>query len=289
MIFDSFELYNRASGSKVNVEKSEIMPIGNTNFVDIPGNLPIKINNSGHIEILGIFIGNNSLLCSQRNWDSKIDKCLTVLNIWRTRSLTLKGKILIVNSDCFTYYLRFELTNLPSWVVPKLKRAIVDFIWNEKRHRIRYKVLTSSISDGGLGLIDIDRMRKALRCKYIIKIFDDEHQPCHQSAYSICYNLSKYGDFGLGDDVFRLRLSSNRISLLPPYYCEFLYAFKHLVGDDFVKPMNDSELKSQPICHNPFILDKSDKLLHYADFCSANVCRIQNIISEFVPGFLSPD
>ena len=272
------------------MEKSEVLPIGNTNAHDIPVNLPIKVNNTGLIQILGIYIGDNSSLCSQMNWDSKIDKCLTVLNIWRTRSLTLKGKILIVNSlivSRIVYVL--NLTNLPSWVVPKLKKAIVDFIWDGKRHRIRYKVLISSISDGGLGMIDIDRMKKPLRCKYIRKTFDDEHPLNPVTRELICYNLSKYGDFGLGSDVFRSRLSNNRINLLPPYYSELLYAFKHFVGDDFVKPMNDFELKSQPICHNPFIIDKSGESLDYVDFCSENVCRIQDIIYEFVPGFLSSD
>ena len=82
---------SRASGSKVKVDKSEIMPNGNINISDTIVNLPVKINNSGQIEILGIFIDKNHTLCSQMNWYSKIDKCLNVLNIWRIRSLSLKG------------------------------------------------------------------------------------------------------------------------------------------------------------------------------------------------------
>ena len=108
----------------------------------------------------------------------------------------------------------------------------------------------------------------------IYQEFNEEHPLNPVTKALIFYNLNKYGDFGLGDDVFRLRLNNNRIILLPPYYCEMLHAFKHLVGDDFVKPMNDFELKNQPICHNPFITDKSGKFLHYADICSDKVCRI---------------
>ena len=168
-VFRVFDTYNKASGSKVNVEKSEILPLGLA-AANPPTNLAVKVI-SGCVEVLGLYIGKNKKSCEANNWNSRIDKCIKVLNTWKARSLSLKGKVLIANSliiSRIVYVL--NLSHVPDGIIKKLKDAIVDFIWSGKRHKIKYDVLISSVEKGGLGLLDIENMKCALRCKFIKRL-----------------------------------------------------------------------------------------------------------------------
>jgi hypothetical protein len=172
LIFDVFNQYGKASGSKVNLEKSEIFCLGN----EVPfHNFDFNLNfgDPSHTKILGLFIGNDSMKCEYENWRHVVDKSKTILNLWRTRSLSVKGKVLVVNSliiSKFIYIL--NVSHLPNWVTAEMRSAIVNFIWSGKKPKIKYSVLISPINLGGLGLIDLDRMKGALRCKIIKRLIE---------------------------------------------------------------------------------------------------------------------
>ena len=53
-IMEKIEIYGKASGAKVNVDKPEIMYIGNVNHIGC--SMPFRITND-YIKILGIHIG----------------------------------------------------------------------------------------------------------------------------------------------------------------------------------------------------------------------------------------
>ena len=226
-VFECFNLYNKASGSKVNLEKSEILPLGQASL-NPPDDLPCRVI-TGLTEVLGIHIGHDKAACEKDNWCLKIDKCIAILKSWKGRSLSLKGKVLVVNTlvvSRIVYVL--NLTNLPNWVVPKLKNAILDFIWSGKRHKIKYSVLISPLEGGGLGLLDVERMKYALRCKFIKKLFNVEHPLNPVTKALINYNLSKYKNMNLGSDVFRIVTNNYQISKLPAFYAEMLRAWSRV-------------------------------------------------------------
>ena len=82
------DLYEKASGAKVNREKCEGLWLGsNQNRTDKP--LGFKWQ-TDKIKVLGIHIGNMTL--SHTVWDEKIDKFIRTLNLWKMRDLSLKGR-----------------------------------------------------------------------------------------------------------------------------------------------------------------------------------------------------
>ena len=284
-VFECFDKYNKASGSKVNLEKSEILPLGRA-LLNPPDDLPCRVID-GPTEVLGIHIGRDKVACEKDNWSLRIDKCIAILKTWKARSLSLKGKVLVVNSlviSRIVYVL--NLTNLPNWVVPKLKSAILDFIWSGKRHKIKYSVLVSPIEKGGLGLLDVERMKYALRCKWVKKLFDDEHPLNPITKALISFNLSKYKNTNLGIDVFRIVYNPYQISKLPAFYAEMLGAWVKVTGGRLASPINAAELLRQPLFLNPHILDKKGNSLFYDEFLNLGIFRIKDIIYEYVPGFL---
>jgi hypothetical protein len=178
-----------------------------------------------------------------------------------------------------------NLSHLPNWVVPKLKNAILEFIWNGKKHKIKYNVLISSVKFGGLGLLDIERMKCALRLKFVKKYFDVEHPLNPISKALISYNLDVYKNMKLGVDVFRINLSYNGISKLPLYYSEMLRAWKRLTGDRLVGPQCADELRRQPLFDNPLIMNSSGNTLYYKYLIDCGINKMSDVIYEYIPGF----
>ena len=93
-LFKILNIYQRASGAKVNLLKTNGFLMGKLRYEkDTP--LDIRWNNK-KIKILGITFGNVDV--SADNWEPKIRKIKTILNIWSNRKLTLHGKVVAVNS-----------------------------------------------------------------------------------------------------------------------------------------------------------------------------------------------
>ena len=283
-IFGIFDTYNNASGSKVNIEKSEILPLG-TAATNPPTNLAVKVI-SDCVEVLGVYIGKNKKLCQSNNWDSRIDRCIKLLNTWKGRSLSVKGKVLVANTliiSRIVYVL--NLTHIANDDANKLKKAIVDFIWSGKRHKIKYEVLISSVENGGMGLLDIDRMKCSLRSKYIRKIFDVEEPLNPVAKAMIVYNLAKYKNMKLGKDVFRIIISKNHAKRLPQFYEEMLLAWKKISNEFYVIPRNANELLNQPLFDNPFIVDDLDNSIFLRECVENGILRIRDLIFVTSPGF----
>ena len=82
------DLYEKASGPKVNRDKCEGLWLGsNQNRADKP--LGFKWQ-TDKIKVLGIHIGNT--VFSHTIWVDKIDKFIRTLNLWKMRDLSLKEK-----------------------------------------------------------------------------------------------------------------------------------------------------------------------------------------------------
>ena len=285
-VFKIFQEYSSASGSKVNFEKSEILTFGRSSNFQI-GSCDIQFNKPDCTKILGLHIGSNKNLCQQENWAKIVTSCKNVLNSWRPRNLTIKGKVLVVNTLIISKVIyTLNLSNIPLWVVHELKKAITDFIWNGKSHRIRYSVLINPVCFGGLRLIDLQRMKCALRCKIIRKIYDQENILNPVTKYLIEYNLSKYKNLNLGRDTLRIKVEQINLKSMPPFYRELLESWVDLTQHNYVEPLNACEILNQPIFENPFIDIRSNDLAK--PFAKAGVIRIKDIILEYAPGFISP-
>ena len=79
-VFETYALFEQASGSKLNVCR-----------VDPPVALDWS---SSKLKVLGVFIGVGDL--EAENWRPRIDAVERVLNSWRSRSLSFRGKALVV-------------------------------------------------------------------------------------------------------------------------------------------------------------------------------------------------
>ena len=95
-----FNKFGACSGLKLNLQKTEIIPIGkaqNKNII-LPDHLKlIKVNN-GPFKALGVWFSDNQEKVTELNLEERIKNLSTVLNIWKSRNLSLKGKITIIKT-----------------------------------------------------------------------------------------------------------------------------------------------------------------------------------------------
>ena len=92
--FGTYDLYKKASGSKLNHNKSKGLWLGSwRGRLDPPVDLDWS---SSKLKVLGVFIGIGDLV--EDNWWPRIDAVDKVLSSWRSRSLSLRGKALVINA-----------------------------------------------------------------------------------------------------------------------------------------------------------------------------------------------
>ena len=107
---------------------------------------------------------------------SVINKMNAVSNLWYYRSMTLIGKITVINSlmaSLFVYRMQV-LPILNERLITQVKDIMKEFLWKGKREKIPLSTLTLNKDEGGLGLVNIRMKHEALLCNWIVdcKKFD---------------------------------------------------------------------------------------------------------------------
>ena len=92
--FETYSLFEKASGSKLNQSKSKGLWLGSWSGCTDP---PVALDwKSSKIKVLGVFVGVGDL--EEDNWSLRIDAVDHVLKSWCSRSLSFRGKALVINA-----------------------------------------------------------------------------------------------------------------------------------------------------------------------------------------------
>lgn len=92
ILLDVISAYERGSGAKLNRSKSKAMWVGSWKDRD---DQPYGLTWVKKMKILGVFFG---VIDVQRdNWESKLSKLDKMLSLWKSRSLSMVGKSLVIN------------------------------------------------------------------------------------------------------------------------------------------------------------------------------------------------
>ncbi len=97
-----------------------------------------------------------------------------ILNTWKGRKLSLKGKITVINNLALPplLYVASVIIHTPDIVFKEVKAIIRDFIWDDKPSRIAYEVLIQSVGNGGLKLMNIETKVKSLKAVWVKQFLD---------------------------------------------------------------------------------------------------------------------
>ena len=179
LIFEIFEHFSAFSGFNLNKSKCEVSGIGvkkgvKTALCNIKNvNL---LNNS--IKVLGVHYSYDTNVYQSKNFTAVIEKIEKVLNIWKSRSLTLLGKIVIFKTLGISKIVYIsQMSSVPDRILAQLEIVHKEFIWGGKKSKIKHSTLISDYSCGGLRDVDIRSKIKALQLSWLKRLYDNNFHP----------------------------------------------------------------------------------------------------------------
>ena len=200
-VFDVLERFKNSSGFTVNYDKTSIYRIGSLENSQAKLYSEKQINwTNDPINVLGIWVtheGNEE----QLNYDDLLEKTKNILYSWRNRSLSLIGKVTVVNTlvASLMVYKMMVLPTISEKLNNMLENEVENFLWNGKRAKIKLSVLQLDNKDGGLKLVHFKKRDMALKATWIQILKDDEEMAA--IAYqSLIQELI--------DDIWRCNLKS---------------------------------------------------------------------------------
>ena len=116
-----------------------------------------------------------------------------VLNLWRKRNITLKGKIIIFKT---------LVLSISKQLIEEIQRIQKAFIWNNLNPKIKHETLCNSFEKGGLKNFDINSKIASLQCSWVKRLYDDKFDewkliPLHliKSTFGINFKFHSNLDF----------------------------------------------------------------------------------------------
>lgn len=154
LILELLTKFGEISGYKLNLHKSELLPLNliNTTLQNITVPFKTAVNSFVY---LGVIVTRHFCDLFKNNFDALLHKVQQDLSSWSLLPLSLVGRVNVVKMSVLPRYL-YLFQSLPVFIsnayFKKLDSAILSFIWNGKKPRLRKEHLQKSKQDGGLAL-----------------------------------------------------------------------------------------------------------------------------------------
>ena len=173
-----------------------------------------------------------------------INKMKTVANMWYYSTMTLSGKIVIINSlmsSLFVYRMQV-LPVVSDYHIKLIEDVILQFLWHGKRAKISWETLKCKKEQGGLGLIDIWMKHRALLFNWICDI------ECNPKIQNLaCFFLGNRIDDG---KIWEYNINKfDSVNYFPGD--SFWHSLVHTWHEyNYYKPQNDQNVCDQILYYN---------------------------------------
>ena len=134
----------------------------------------------------------------------------------------------------------------------KTNKLIFNFRWNN-RERIKRNTLISRISDGGIGLVDLETKFKALKAICVTRLVRSNNSNLNAVLNSFCADYNIDLNYVLKTNV-RQYADFNILKSLPTFYKEVYYSFNESKTNLPFKRLNDDLFLQQPIWINLYFI-----------------------------------
>jgi hypothetical protein len=131
--------FHKCAGLKLNKSKTEAIPLGAYNNISL-ANTGIK--SVEQTKSLGILISKQVNSIVETNFDEKHRKITTILNMWKGRNITIKGKITILKNKVMPILLyTSSMLYTPKDKIKQFEQTFYDFVWPNRKHHVQKNVL----------------------------------------------------------------------------------------------------------------------------------------------------
>ena len=163
--------FSKASGPKINNEKTEILTFGNWE------NLKLETSKSlfkEKIKVYGVIFGANEI---KENYLPKIQKKKQTINKWNKIYFDLFEKVIILKTYIFSI-LQYTMifSEIPLVYINEINTLIFNFLWNG-RDKIERETLYQDFSKGGLNVPSLIQKQDSLIIQTLRRIEINRNQP----------------------------------------------------------------------------------------------------------------
>lgn len=138
--------------------------------------------------------------------------------------------------------------------------------------------------DGGMKLINLERKKKALRVKMILKYINDkEDKKDHAWKVFLKEAINKCG--GCGDSALFMSLKKEMLSSVSEYHREALLAWGEFIKGVKHECVNVEQVWNQPVFLNHMIAVEKCPVFDL-QMWGAGFRHIRDLVYEYVPGFM---
>ena len=269
--------FTKVSGMKLNMSKTECLLTGalkNNPNILIHG---VKVNKTC-IKTLGVYIGHDKELCYQNNWIKCISDMEKLFESWKTRNLTLFGKCCVINTLAVSklIYLASILPFPEQKEIKYMNKLIYTFLW-KKKDRIKRATLIGKISEGGIGVIDIESKFKAIKaswvnklliCKTKLRIFVESL--CEKHGVNIEY-ITQTNETRLCEYII--------VKNLPHFYQQIFVFFNESKKYTNIINMSTETFLAQPLWNNRLLMFKG-KTLFFKEWIESNLLYVKDVVDS---------
>ena len=261
------------SGLKLNTSKTKAIWLGPWRDRE---DQPLNLNwTKEPLRTLGIFVSYDEIANEKRNFMLKVQKLNTNLDIWRSRKLSLFGRVLITKSLGIPHLIYSKsMLVTPSEVVSSVTTSLFDFIWCKKPDKIKRQVMYQDYVDGGLRVPNMEVMAKSLKLAWISRFLSTDVLSRKENWKAIPYHF--FREYGGLNFLLRCNYDKkffNQIDF-PPFYQQILWYFLEL------KTLYESDIGQEMILFNNKEILVSNRPFFLKDWFDLGIVSIQDILRD---------
>ena len=267
-------MFKQSSGLKINQSKTHILQVGKKEWNIKCFNLKSV---KDEIYTLGTWFYKDPKQTNAVNYDKKFQAFEGVLQYWKHKNLTILERIKVVKVFALSK-LNYTISSLEidEDMVNKMQNAIYNFVWNDKKPKIKNIVAIQDIENGGLKIPWVETYVKANRAAWAKRLlqFDSRNRQYLETflpKLTLCDFLKcNYNPEDLPYDI-------------PQFYLQILYAWFALKNE----PQNAVEVRREYFIFNQFI-SINKKYVYNEKLIQNNILSINNLLTD-QGGFISYD
>lgn len=238
------EKFENATGSKINQDKTQGLMLNNPRL-EHPIFEQIEWKNKEGIEILGILFHTKYTDTIESNWSILTSKMTSTLNSIRYRSLSLKGKITVLNSLTLSRgWYAATITEISDTKLKQIETLALKYLWSDKKFDLVTGELKNPIArrtiyqpreKGGLSLINPKLQQQSLQLKFLKEILNPENKSSwlQLPRYWIGLDLSFMNiNWHFLKNYPRFDPLSRDVECRPEFYIKLLEKFKSIYSQD---------------------------------------------------------
>ena len=145
-----------------------------------------------NITILGVEIGSDKQSILTSNYEDIVDRVRAIVNSWKERDLSLLGKVMVLNSLVSSLFV-YKMNVLPSLPLDFYKRIytiVQQFIWKDKKPKIKLEILQNQKQYGGVKLFDLRLKEVSLKTQWV-KAYHENNMIKALADYFLLPNISE--------------------------------------------------------------------------------------------------